>query len=314
MTKELKGWLLLLLLAGIWGSSFILMKRGMHTNEGESIFTDAQVGALRMTIAGLVLLPYSILHFRKIKSLKQLIFLAIVGFFGNFFPAFLFTYAETGISSGFTGMLNSFTPIFTVIIGFAVFKVKLSTFQIIGVAIGTIGIYLLMDAGKTISLNGSWLHIFAVVIATLCYAVSLNTIKHTLQNFSSVEITSLAFMLVLPTALLALFQFGTIDTIQNNPHAMEGLGYIAILSIFGTALAVILFNRIISVTSALFASSVTYFIPIVAVLIGYYFNEFISWTQVLAMGIILIGVFFVNFASQIWSKKEAQNNNTEEKQ
>lgn len=294
MSKELKSWGLLLFLACVWGSSFILMKRGMHTESGDAIFSDLQVGALRMLIAGLVLAPFAIKHVKKIKTWKQFISLSIVGFSGNFFPAFLFTYAETGLSSGFAGMLNSFTPIFTIIIGFFVFKVKLSGIQLLGVAIGTTGIVLLMIAGKSISMTGTWFHILAIVLATLMYGISLNTIKHTLQMFKAIEITSLAFFIVLLPAAIANLAFGTAQTFQQNPHAFEGLGYITILSVVGTALAVILFNRIISISSALFASSVTYFIPIVAVLIGLYFGEQISWRQVGSMGIVLLGVFIIN--------------------
>jgi drug/metabolite transporter (DMT)-like permease len=314
MSKEFRGWLLLLLLACIWGSSFILMKKGMYTEDHLPIFSDAQVGALRMFIAGLVLLPFGIKHYRKIKTFKQLLALAIVGFFGNFFPAFLFTYSETGISSGFAGMLNSFTPIFTVIIGYLVFKVKLSPLQLIGVLIGTIGIYLLMLSGKSISMNGDWSHILAVVLATFFYAISLNTIKHTLQMFKAVEITSLAFMLVLPPALLANWSFDTISTLKTNEHAVGALFYITLLSVFGTAIAVILFNRIISVTSALFASSVTYFIPIVAVIIGLNFGESISTGQIISMGIVLIGVLMVNFGPRLIQRIKANPKNSNNSQ
>jgi drug/metabolite transporter (DMT)-like permease len=270
------------------------MKRGMHTVDGLPIFSDLQVGAMRMLIAGLVLAPFAVRHVKKIKTWQQFISLSIVGFSGNFFPAFLFTYAETGLSSGFAGMLNSFTPIFTIIIGFFVFKVKLSSIQLLGIAIGTTGIVLLMFAGKSISMTGTWFHILAIVLATLMYGISLNTIKHTLQMFKAIEITSLAFFIVLIPAAIANLTFGTALTFQQNPHAMEGLGYITILSVVGTALAVILFNKIISISSALFASSVTYFIPIVAVLIGLYFGEQISWGQVGSMCIVLLGVFILN--------------------
>jgi drug/metabolite transporter (DMT)-like permease len=270
------------------------MKRGMHTVDGLPIFSDLQVGAMRMLIAGLVLAPFAVRHVKKIKTWQQFISLSIVGFSGNFFPAFLFTYAETGLSSGFAGMLNSFTPIFTIIIGFFVFKVKLSSVQLLGIAIGTTGIVLLMFAGKSISMTGTWFHILAIVLATLMYGISLNTIKHTLQMFKAIEITSLAFFIVLIPAAIANLTFGTALTFQQNPHAMEGLGYITILSVVGTALAVILFNKIISISSALFASSVTYFIPIVAVLIGLYFGEQISWGQVGSMCIVLLGVFILN--------------------
>lgn len=310
MSKELRGWILLLILACVWGSSFILMKKGMHTSDNQPIFSDAQVGSLRMLIAGLVLLPFGLYNFRKIRTIKQLISLSIVGFFGNFFPAFLFTYSETGISSGFAGMLNSFTPIFTVIIGFVVFKVKLTPLQIFGVLVGTAGIYFLMVAGKNISMEGDWSHILAVVLATFFYAISLNTIKHTLQMFKAVEITSLAFMLVLPPALLANWNFDTLQTIQTNEHAWGGLIYIAILAVFGTAIAVILFNQIISVTSALFASSVTYFIPVVAVVIGLNFGEHISGGQIVAMGVILIGVLMVNLGPQLAKKMSKKSTNS----
>jgi drug/metabolite transporter (DMT)-like permease len=164
--------------------------------------------------------------------------------------------------------------------------------------IGTVGIVLLMIAGKNLSMNGTWYHILAIVFATLMYAISLNTIKHTLQNFKAVEITSLAFFIVLLPAIVANWLFGTLETIQTNKHALTGLGYISILAVFGTVIAVILFNQIISYSSALFASSVTYFIPIVAVLIGVGFNEPISLEQIGSMGIVLSGVFIINY----WSK------------
>jgi drug/metabolite transporter (DMT)-like permease len=299
MTKEMKGWLLLILLACVWGSSFILMKKGMYTTDGELIFSDGQVGALRMLIAGLVLLPFALFSLKKIKTWKQFFTLAIVGFSGNFFPAFLFTYAETGLSSGFAGMLNSFTPIFTILIGFFVFKIRLSMIQIVGVAIGTIGIVLLMIAGKDLSITGNWYHIFAIVLATLFYAISLNTIKHTLQMFKAIEITSLAFFILLIPAFLATIHFGSWETLKSNKNALEGLGYISILAIVGTAIAVLLFNQLISYSSTLFASSVTYFIPIVAVVIGVYFGEHIGLGQIGSMGIVLLGVFIANYWSMI---------------
>lgn len=297
MTKETKGFLLLLTLACIWGSSFILMKKGMYTTEGEIIFTAPQVGALRMLIAALALSPFALSHLKKIKTWNHFIALSIVGFSGNFFPAFLFTYAETGLSSGFAGMLNSFTPIFTILIGFLVFKVRLNFIQILGVIIGTGGIVLLMIAGKNLSMTGTWFHILAIVLATFMYAISLNTIKHKLQMFTAIEITSLAFFIIMLPAAIANLTFGTANTFLTNDHALHGLGFIAILSLVGTALAVVLFNRIISVSSALFASSVTYFIPIVAVLIGLYFGESISWGQIGSMFIVLCGVFIVNYWS-----------------
>jgi drug/metabolite transporter (DMT)-like permease len=245
-----------------------------------------QVGALRITIASCVLLPFGIVNLRKIKSIKQFVLLATVGVFGNFIPAFLFTYAETGLSSGYAGMLNSFTPLFALIIGFVVFKIRLSTVQLIGVLIGFVGIVLLMMAGSDFDSKGSWWQIAAIVLATFMYGISLNTIKHTLQNFSAIEITSLAFTIVFIPSLFANYYFGTIATIQTNKFAIEGITAIALLAY----------------TSTLFASGVTYFIPIVAVLIGFSFGESITIFQVIAMIIVLFGVFIANYWQLILDK------------
>lgn len=302
MKIELKAWLLLFVLAGIWGSSFILMKKGMSYDETHPIFSAMQVGALRITIASGVLLPFGIFNLRKIKSFKQFIFLTMVGVFGNFIPAFLFTYAETGLSSGYAGMLNSFTPIFTLLIGFIVFKVRLSSVQLLGVIIGFIGIVLLMLAGSDFKSSGTWMQIAAIVLATFMYGISLNTIKHTLQQFSAIEITSLAFSIVFIPSLIANYIFGTVSTLQTNPFALEGLTAISILAIFGTALANIVFNRVITYTSTLFASGVTYFIPIVAVFIGLGFGERITFFQIIAMVVVLFGVFIANYWRLILDK------------
>ncbi len=293
--------ILLLLLACIWGSSFILMKRGMESMDGHKIFSDSQVASLRMIIASLVLLPVTLYSLKKIKSLKQVFHLSLVGFCGNFLPAFLFTYAETELSSGYAGMLNSFTPIFTLIIGGVIFRQKLSANQFIGVLIAFVGIVFLMLAGNDLSKSGSWSHISAIVLATFLYGISLNVIKHTLSDFKSLEITSLSFGILLLPGIFASFQTDTFEVIQNNDYALEGLFFISILSIFGTALALILFNRIIALTSTLFASSVTYLIPIVAVIIGFSFKETINFYQIASMVFVIFGVLVANYWKKVKS-------------
>ncbi len=307
MGKDAKNWGLLLILAIIWGSSFILMKRGMFTMNGEAIFSSHQVAALRMTIAGIVLLPFAIKGLKQIQSVKEVVLLTIVGLSGNFLPSYLFTYSQTGVSSGYAGMLNSLTPIFTMLISLIVFKSRLTYIQLIGLTIGSTGIIMLVISGsnsvENLKLNGTWLHILAIVLGTLCYAISITTIKFTMQKFKAIEITSLAFLMVLIPSVFSFFQLNTISTIQLNIHALEGLGYIATLSVFGTAIAVLLFNKLISDSSTLFASSVTYFIPIVAILIGISFGEQINILQIGAMIIVLLGVFIANYWSMIFKKK-----------
>jgi drug/metabolite transporter (DMT)-like permease len=289
-----KNWIILIILACIWGSSFILMKKAMYTSSGAAIFTDTQVGALRTAVAGFSLLPLALRSIRKIKTFRLFILLALVGLTGNFLPAFLFTYAETGISSGYAGMMNSFTPIFAIIIGVIIFKDRLNRNQLLGIGIGSIGVITLMVAGQDLSMSGDWSHLVALVIATLCYGTSINIIKHTLSGLKSYEIASLSFMIVLlPSAIIALQQ-GSITIFETNPNAWQGFTAIVILSVIGTAFALILFNKLVANVSIVFASSVTYLIPIIAVVIGLSFGESINSYQVGAMFLVIGGVFVAN--------------------
>ncbi len=302
MKNETKSWLLLILLAIVWGSSFILMKRGMHTVSGEAIFNDKQVAALRMLFASAVLLPIAIRTYRKLDMKRDFLFLCVVGFGGNFVPAFLFTYAETAISSGYAGMLNSCTPIFTVVLGFILFRIRLSLIQMIGLGIGTVGMVLLMLAGKLEPNSGGLSHVMAIVLATFFYGLSLNTIKHKLQHFKSYEITALSLSFVFPIAIFFNIRLDSLTVIRENPYAGEGLFYIGILGVIGTAFAVILFNRLIALRDALFASSVTYFMPIVSIFIGFLFHESINLAQIASVFIVLMGVFFMNYWP-VWQKR-----------
>ena len=296
MKLELKNWLTLILLAVIWGSSFMLMRRGMFTLEGETIFSNLQVGAIRMSIAGLFLLPVGLYHLNKIKNTKTFFSILGVGFFGNFLPAFFFTYAQNGLSSGYTGMLNSFTPVFTILLGSLFFKNRLTTIQLTGLMVSIIGVALLINAGNPIQTTktSSWPHLTAAVSATLCYAISLNLIKYTLSDVNPLHTTALAFTFTLLPAMGIAMKTNTFNTIQNNPHYLEGIFYVSILAIVGTAFAVVLFNQLTVNTTTLFASSVTYLIPIVAVIIGSVFGEAISSGQVISMIVVLLGIFIAN--------------------
>lgn len=288
------NWLMLIGLSAIWGSSFILMKLGMYTNDHDLIFTNNQVAAMRMTIAGTVLLPWSISAFKRLKSTKDLLPLFIVGLCGNFLPAFLFTYAETGLSSGYTGMLNSFTPIFAILIGFVLFNNKLNQYQITGLIVGTIGITGLSLAGNPDNLEADALHVLAVILATLFYAISMNTIKFKLPHLSGIDITSIAFSLILIPALILTYLNDTHSAVMYNQHALQGLSAIFVLSVIGTAFAVFIFSVLISRSSLLFSSSVTYLIPIFAAFIGLGFGEQLNLYQFLSMTVVLSGIYIAN--------------------
>ncbi|MDG2152657.1 MAG: DMT family transporter [Crocinitomicaceae bacterium] len=289
-----KYWFLLLLLSLIWGSSFILMKKGMYGPTGEIVFNSNQVATLRILLASLALLPFGYRAIKRIQIKKDMLYFLIVSICGNMLPAFLFTFAETGISSGFAGMLNSTTPIFTIFIGYGFFKIKMTWTQIVGSIIGSVGVVLLLFYGKSVSLQGDWEHIIAVVLATLCYATSLSTIRYKLSHYKSIDIAAIAFILLIIPSIIIFFLERTWIVFESNNMVWDNFIAICILGLIGTAFALFLFNNIIKNTSALFASSVTYFIPIVAVIIGFFFGERLSSYQILSMLIVLLGVFIAN--------------------
>jgi drug/metabolite transporter (DMT)-like permease len=285
-------------LSVIWGSSFILMKRALLSTDEVpvSILSWSQLGALRMFLASLVLMPIAISYFRKLQVKPKIGTFAIVAFCGNFIPAFIFAYAGANLPSFLSGMLNSFTPIFTLIVGVIVFKQKTKMSQIIGLLIAILGVMLLLFYKPTAvhTKEVSWFVPMLVILATLMYGISVNTIKHRLQGFPSLAITSIAFSISFFPALFACFYTGVFTQIVTVNHGYEALGYASILAVIGTAFSVWLFNRIIAFSSALFASSVTYFMPIVAILLGSLDGEKVQTIQLIAMMIIIFGVLVAN--------------------
>ena len=266
----------------------------MYSSDGYDTFSSNQVATMRILIASIVLLPFGIQAFKSIDFKKDLVSFSIVAICGNLAPAFLFTYAETGISSGLAGMLNSITPIFTILIALLIFKDKMSFLQFLGASIGSFGVGLLLYFGKQISIEGEWSHILSVLGATLCYAISLSVIRYKLKHYKSLDIAAIAFLLLLPVSTVLFFTEDTMNTFQNNTQIWNSFLAILILSIVGTALALFIFNTIIKNTSALFASSVTYFIPIVALIFGFFYEEKITAPQIGGMLIALLGVFIAN--------------------
>jgi drug/metabolite transporter (DMT)-like permease len=295
MKGDWKNWLLFTVLSVIWGSSFFFMKHSMFTPEREPIFSNTQVASIRMLVASSILLPFGLTKLRKIANIKLLGALLVVGFCGNFVPAFLFTYSQQHLDAGYVGMLNSATPIFTVLISFFAFGQRLSGREIIGLVIGNVGIVLLVYAGNGVSLSGSLIHVLAVVLATLFYAISLNTIKYYLHDLKALHITALAFSFTFIPALLLFFYTDTPSVFYESAYAWRGFSFAFTLACLGTVIGVYLYNVLIARSSTLFASSVTYAMPCVAVLIGLADNEEFHAGQIGALGIILAGIFIANW-------------------
>lgn len=278
----------LFFLALTWGSSFILIKRGLE------VYSSNEVGALRVVITWLFLLPFAIKRMKAFKPIHWLLF-AIVGVVGSLAPAFLFAAAQKGIDSSLAGILNSLTPLFTLILGVLFFKLRPKWFNITGVILGLAG------AAGLVSVSGSGNFTFnigyamLIVIAAIMYATNVNVIKAYLHDIPPVTITSMAFFTIGPFTAIYLLGFTPfIETMSSHPHAWSGLGYISILAIVGTGVALMLFNKVIQMTSAVFASSVTYFIPIIALLWGIADGESFKAGFVFFVALVIIGVLLVN--------------------
>jgi len=283
------NWVILIFLVLTWGSSFILMKKGLEE------YSYQQVALLRLSVTCLVLLPFVIMSIKKV-NLKKLGRMAIVGIIGNGIPAFLFTKAETGIDSSLAGILNSLTPLFTLIVGLSFFQSKTKWYNVLGVIIGLSGTVGLMSVSGNKNLEFNFSYGIYVIVATLLYAINLNFVKRHLKEVDAVTITSFAFLTIGIPALIYLFAATDfINVIQTRPNAYTGLGYIAILGIFGSAIAVILYNKLIKTSGVLFAASVTYLMPIVAVFWGIADGERFELIYLLWIMIILLGVFMVNY-------------------
>lgn len=288
MQNKSKAWFLLIVLAIIWGSSFILMKRGLKA------YSCYEVAALRIAIAFIVLAPFLIKYYR-VDLKKYWPALLVMGFFGNFFPAFLFTTAETQISSSLAGMLNALTPLFTVIIAIFWLRLRPSGVQVSGLVIGFIAAAALMYFDSTNEPSKNAIYSLLVVAATACYAISVTTIKKYLNNVHPVQATVWAFSFTGPVSLIYLFGFSDFTShFQNSPAAYESLGYICILAVVGTALSVIAYNILIREAGAVFASTTTYLIPVFAIIWGLMDYEAVNWIQGLSIVVIILSVYLIN--------------------
>ena len=275
-------------LAFIWGTSFILIKRGLD------YFSSTEVGALRISITFLVLSPFALSRIRRL-SRHDWKYLVLVGLIGSCAPAFLFAKAQTGIDSSLAGILNSLTPLFTVVIGLSFFSLKIKWFNIAGVLIGLIGAVGLISISGGRSFEFNFQYAVYIIIATVCYATNVNLVKYKLRDVDALTITAFSFFVIgLPVLLYLLIFTEFIRQVSTEPAALKGLGYISILSVVGTAIALVAFNKLVKLASPVFAASVTYLIPIVAVSWGAIDGEKMTPGYFLWMALILLGIFLVN--------------------
>lgn len=278
-------WIYLLILSVIWGSSFILIKKSLLG------LTPYQLGALRTVITGIILLSAGFFQLKHIPKSKWK-WLLFSGLLGSFFPAFFFAIAETEIDSAVASILNSLVPLNTILLGFAVFKITSTKRQIMGVIIGFIGTAILILKGAELNPNQNYLYAGFVIASTLMYAANVNIIKRYLQDVKPLAIAAGNYVFIIIPALIILLctDFFTSERL-NHPHLVDSIIYVTILSVFGTAIAKVVFNKLVQISTPVFASSVTYVMPIVALIWGLLDGESFSVLQGLAATLILVGVY-----------------------
>jgi drug/metabolite transporter (DMT)-like permease len=287
MQNPLRSWLLLLLIGSVWGSSFILMKKGLL------VFGDTQIAAMRMGMAWLVTLPFLVGRFNEISKKEWLVLLS-VGLLGNGLPAFLFATAQTKIDSSLAGMLNSLVPILTMMFGLLFFGLRTWLLQVVGLIIGFVGAVLLIVMPDGI--DGFQPASLLVVLASTCYAFNLNVVRKFLPKMPSMLITAGSFLWVGPLCLIYLLFTDFLGRFEHD-YAIRSFAAITVLAVVGTTIAVLMFNKLIQTGGAVFASMVTYIVPIVAILWGVLDGESIGGWSIFGVFTILAGVYLGNKAN-----------------
>ncbi len=287
MNSKNLPWILLVFLSIVWGSSFILMKKALIS------FSPIQLGALRILISALFLLLIGFHRLLKIKR-RHWVFLLLCALTGTFFPSFFFAYAIEKMDSSVASILNSLTPLNTLIVGALIFGFGFNKRQLIGVLVGLLGTIFLIIKGAEINPHHNYFYSIFILLSTIGYAFSVNILKKYLHDLDSISITvGMFFLLIIPTSFV-LYYSGFFESVEIYETNIEGLIYISILAIFGTGIALVLFNHLIQISSPIFSSSVTYLIPIVAIIWGIFDGEKLEFLQILAGLVILLGVFLVN--------------------
>ena len=288
MNQEQRKWTYLFILAFVWGSSFILIKKGLIG------LSPLQLGSLRTVISSLFIF---LIGYKTLKTIlsHQWKWVILSGFIGTFLPAFLFAFAETEVDSGIVSILNALVPLNATLIGLAIFKIASTKTQIFGVILGFIGASMLIFNSMELNPDQNYLYAGFVVLATLMYGFNVNIIKHYLQEVKPIAIATGNFVAIVIPALTVLIFSGFF-----NPKTFEhqsiysSIGFVVILAVFGTVMAKIIFNNLIQISSPVFASSVTYLMPIVALLWGVFDGELFGLDQGFASLLILCGIYLAN--------------------
>jgi drug/metabolite transporter (DMT)-like permease len=285
MSRKFKAYLAILLCSLVWGSSFILMKKGLVA------FPPDQVTAIRLTVAGLFLAPVAFYYASKRQNYPWR-YLALAGWLGNVIPGVLYPLAMRHIDSATTAILNATSPFFTLAFGWLFFKLKFQPRHALGILLGLIGVFALSWSGK--ALQATLGHSALVLVAALSYGFNINLVKQRLSDLNAAEFSSFALIFSAAPSALYLLTTDLGSRLFESPLAMQALGYLVVLGVLGTALTRMLFFIALKFSNVVFASSVMYFIPIIATFWGAIDNEPLGIWHFTGLGLILSGIALVN--------------------
>ncbi|MBT8315387.1 MAG: DMT family transporter [Maribacter sp.] len=282
-----RKWIYLIILSLVWGSSFILIKKALLG------LSALQLGSLRIVFASTFLFVFGYKSLRRL-TLSDWKWIIMAGLLSSFFPPFLFALAQTELDSGVTSIFNSVVPLFTTVVGITLFGALITKRQVVGVIIGLLGTLALILTGMELDLDQNYWYSIFILLSALGYALNINIIKKHLAHLSPLAVTTGSFAVAFVPALAIVFYSGFFYAIPSDLEMQNALWYLLALAFLGTAIANIYFNKLIHLSNPVFAASVTYTIPIVAVFWGVWDGESINFYQLLGGAIILLGVYLVN--------------------
>lgn len=292
--KNIK-WIYLILLSLVWGSSFILIKKGLVG------LSPLELGSFRIIFSSLFLLLVGFKSLLKINR-SQWSWIFLSAFLGSFFPVYLFAFAETEIDSAIASILNSTTPLMTLIFGILFFRIVFSQNKALGVIVGLLGTLGLIFSSAKVNPDQNYFYSGLVIVASACYAINVNIIKRYMHDISALGITTGNFLvLLIPSVIVLYFTGFSVSEVAINPVLSLSLLYVLILGVVGTGIAMIIFNKLIQISDPVFSTSVTYTIPLVALGWGFLDGEVFSYLQLISALVILLGVFLVNRSKNLYT-------------
>ncbi|TCP08544.1 DMT family transporter [Caldimonas thermodepolymerans] len=271
----------LLLLASIWGSSFLFMRIGA----GE--FGPVALAALRVAGASLLLVPLLALYGQLHLLRRHAAHLAVAGLFSSGLPFLCFSYAALSITAGLSSIFNATTPLFGALVAWVWLKDRPTPWRMVGLAIGFAGVLGLawdkasFKAGAT---STGWA-VLACLAATFCYGLSASYVKRHLTGVPSLVVATgtqvaAALFLAVPAAIWWP---------AETPSA-RSWGATLALALLCTGVAYIMFFRLIARIGPANAISVTFLVPAFAVLWGWVFlAERVTLAMLLGSAVILLG-------------------------